>query len=298
MTVRTNIALRTPRVAAPASKGQAVTWTLLALLAADVEPILVKFGYQTHATPLQFLALKTMLAAMLIYPLTRCWRWVGWAELRRIAPVSALLLFTNGLMLLGLLYASVVTALTIVTSTPALVALVNRARGRERHEARFWCGFILSAGGVVLTIDLARQGGLSASWMGILALGGAVVSSTIYRTAMEDLTSRHPPLLISTYTYFINGMIVFLFLLPWMGHVPPAALGIGVWIGLAGALANVAFISALHLVGSTRISIFNMLQRPLVIVTAALVFHEPLGPLQIVGIVAVLVGVRLARVQR
>lgn len=287
----------------PASEGvpplrrAAATWTILSLLAADVEPILIKLGYQTNATPLQFLALKTLMAALLIYPLTRQWKWLGWGELRRIAPVSVLLLITNALMLVGLKYATVVTALTIVTSTPAMVALVNRARGRERHTPRFWVGFVLCFGGVALTIDLARHG-LSASGPGILALVGAVITSTVYRTAMEDLTRRHPPLLISTTTFFINGIIVALLVLPWIWPIPTAAVGIGLWIGCSGALANVAFLAALQLIGATRISILNMLQRPLIIVVAAIVFHEPLTWAQIVGVVAVITGVQLARVRR
>lgn len=115
---------------------------------------------------------------------------------------------------------------------------------------------------------------------------------------MEDLTARHPPLLVSTWIFLINATLVSLLVLPWIWPVPAQALGIGAWIGFTGALANVAFVSALHLLGATRISIFTMLQRPIIIVIAALVLHEPLGALQIVGIVAVIAGVQLAKVQR
>ncbi len=76
-------------------RSAALAWTLLALLAADAEPILVKLGYQSHATPLQFLVLKTIVAAILIHPLARTWKWPGWREVARIASVSVLLLVTN-----------------------------------------------------------------------------------------------------------------------------------------------------------------------------------------------------------
>jgi hypothetical protein len=45
-------------------------------------------------------------------------------------------------------------------------------------------------------------------------------------------------------------------------------------------------------------SIFDMLQRPIVIVAACLVLGEPFTLLQGIGVMAVLVGVQLAKVQR
>ena len=276
----------------------AALWTVLAILAADVEPLLVKVGYQAAATPLQLLALKTMVAALLIYPLTRRWEWIGWAALRRLAPVSMLLLLTNGLTLAALRYTTVVTMITVVTSTPAMVALVNRARGRESHSLQFWVGFVLCFAGVLGSVNLHGADGGATSHLGVLLLVGAVISSTIYRTAMEDVTSRHPPLLVSTYTFFVNGSLCALLLLPSLGSLPPQALGIGCWIGFAGAIANVAFISALHALGATRLSIFTMLQRPLIIVLAGVFLHEPIAWTQWVGIAAVIAGVQLAKVKR
>lgn len=282
----------------PPHRSAVVGWTLLALLAADVEPILVKIGYQSNATPLQLLTVKTMMSGLLIYPITRRWRWMGWRRCAEMARVSVLLLMTNLLMLAGLAHAGVVTALTIVTTTPALVALVNRARGREVHDLRFWCGFVLCFGGVLVTLDPGRQGGLSCSALGLALLGGAVISSTLYRTALEDLTRRHEPLLISTWFFIINGTLVTVLLLPFIGPVPPTAIGIGMWIGLTGALANVAFVAAVSMLGATRMSIINMLQRPLIIVTAAVILNEPFSALQAVGVALVVWGVQLARVKR
>jgi drug/metabolite transporter (DMT)-like permease len=139
---------------------------------------------------------------------------------------------------------------------------------------------------------------MSCSAAGLALLCGAVVSSTAYRTALEDLTSRHEPLLISTWFFLINGTLVSIVLLPFVGPIPVTALGIGIWIGITGALANVAFVAAVSLIGSTRMSIINMLQRPLIITTAAVVLGEPFSALQAVGVAMVVWGVQLARVKR
>ena len=64
------------------------------------------------------------------------------------------------------------------------------------------------------------------------------------------------------------------------------------------ACANVAFLFALALLGSTRISIINILQRPAIIVAAAIILREPLSISQGVGVILVLVGVQLAQVKR
>lgn len=45
-------------------------------------------------------------------------------------------------------------------------------------------------------------------------------------------------------------------------------------------------------------SLYNLLQRPIVLVIAAFVLQEPLTPVQIAGTILVLVGVRLAQVKR
>ena len=67
------------------------------------------------------------------------------------------------------------------------------------------------------------------------------------------------------------------------------------WIGVAAAVANVAFLVALHRIGATRISIFTLLQRPAVMAVAALVLAEPLHVSQVVGITLVLAGVHAAQ---
>jgi drug/metabolite transporter (DMT)-like permease len=52
------------------------------------------------------------------------------------------------------------------------------------------------------------------------------------------------------------------------------------------------------LLGSTRISVINILQRPAIIVAAAIILREPLTITQGIGIAFVLIGVQLAQVKR
>lgn len=273
---------------------------LLALLAASIEPILVKLGYRGTVTPLQLLVLKNVVAALVILPLTRHFRLVHYTDALRIGSVSILLLITNGLTLYALKYISAVEVITIVTTTPAIVAMVNWALGRDILTWRFWAGFALCFIGVLLTIDIfgSRSAAFSHSWVGYLAIIGAVVSSTVYRVRMESLTKDFAPALISTWIFWINALVAIVFIWPFQEPFPKESLSIGIWIGLAAAAANVAFLWAIKLVGSTNMSIFNLLQRPLVIVAAAFILSDPLSLIQWLGVICVFVGIPLAKVQR
>ena len=277
------------------ASGRTTAWLLAALVAASIEPVLVKFGYRAQATPWQLLVVKNLVAAAAIVPITRQLRWIGGAGVLRVARVSVLLLCTNALSLLALTRLPAVTQMTVVATTPALVAIVSERRGRAALGRRFWAGFALCFAGLLLTVDAIRPGALRADALGLAFAFGAVVSSTAYRTTLEDLTKTLEPATVSTWVFLINAALALAFIAPWAGLPPRAAWAVGSWIGLAGALANVAFIEALHRVGAARLSVFTLLQRPLVMVVAAVALREPLRALQIVGVAGVLAGVRLAQ---
>ena len=272
---------------------------LVALLAASIEPILVKLGYRGTVTPLQLLVMKNLVAAAVILPMTRHFRLVKYSDAFRIGSVSVLLLCTNGLTLFALKYLSAIEVITIVTTTPAIVALANRALGRDVLTWKFWTGFAMCFAGVMLTVDVFGMNAQSSHniW-GYAAIIGAVLSSTIYRVRMEGLTQQFPPPLISTWVFWINALVAVVFIWPFQDPFPRESLGIGLWIGLAAAAANVAFLWAIKLVGSTNMSIFNLLQRPLVIVAASIILSDPMSVTQWLGVVLVLSGIPLARIKK
>lgn len=279
---------------------QATSWiVLLALLSASIEPILVKLGYKGNVTPLQLLVMKNIVGALVILPMTRHFRLVKYTDAFRIGSVSILLLCTNGLTLYALKYLSAVEVITIVTTTPAVVAMVNWSLGRHALTWRFWLGFFMCFVGVLLTVDIFNMNSASShSLWGYGAILGAVISSTIYRVRMESLTKSFEPPLISTWIFWINALIAIIFVWPFQEPIPQESIPIGLWIGLAAAAANVAFLWAIKLVGSTNMSIFNLIQRPLVIVAASVILADPLTWLQWLGVVLVLVGIPLARIKK
>lgn len=243
------------------SKTAAMVFVALALIASSAEPLIVKLGFRSDATPIQLLFLKILAGGFMVLPFVRFFRWVGFSGLKKMGLVCAMFTITNLLIFLSLEHLSAVMVITIVTTTPAFVALVNQWRGRDLLGIRFWAGFILSFTGVILTIQLFKEGGLGVSSIGIFYIFASVLTSTLYRTTMDDVTHEFSPIVATNYIFLSNGILALL-CLPFIPSIPKEAIPTGIWLGFAGVGANIAFLAALKILGSTRISIFSILQRP------------------------------------
>jgi drug/metabolite transporter (DMT)-like permease len=273
-------------------------WILLALTAASLEPIFIKLGFRSGATPLQMIVYRNLFALGAILLINRKWVWIGWRNVGLVASVSTLLLLTNAMMIFALQAASAAIVVTAVTTTPAFVAIINQHKGRDQLGLRFWAGFLACFFGVLLTVGAFSETIDHIGWAAVLPLLVAIASSTIYRTRMESVTKRLDPRQISCYIFVINAILSSVFLLPWIDPLPVKVYPSVAWIGAAAAFANLAFLAAIKTLGATRMSIFDMLQRPIVIVISSFALDEPLTITQGVGIILVLVGVRLAKVIR
>ncbi len=276
------------------SEASVTLWLTAAIFAASAEPIIVKLGYAAGVQPLQIFVLKNCFAAAVVLLLTRKFVWVGAKQLPRLALLAFLLFCTNGLILLSLTMVPAVVVMTLVTTTPALVAIINSALGRDKLTAKFWSGFALCLAGVILMLEVKS---LTGHPLGILAVLAAVVTSSIYRVQMESACKAMNPLVVSSYQFPFNVFlcIPLMFFTPTIGA---EALKVGAIVGSAAALANIAFLSAMALIGSTRVSIISLLQRPLLLVLAIVVLNEPACALQLFGIVLTIVGVQMAQVKR
>jgi drug/metabolite transporter (DMT)-like permease len=273
-------------------------WVIVCLISSSIEPIVVKIGYRSAITPFQLLFIKAIIGGIAIIPLTGRWRLFRMKDVKPFAIATVLFTVTSAFLLLALKYLSAVMVITIITTTPALVALINQRRGREHLQKSFWTGFFLCMAGILLTLEINRPGAFLMDLRGVLFVFASVFTSALYRTRMDDLTREFTPFTSSMYIFTLNAVLVTILFGPWVGSIPPATWPLGAAIGIAGAIANVGFLAALHLLGSTRISVIGILQRPLVIIAVAVILKESLTALQILGIILVLAGIQLASVRR
>src|SRR5690606_19053192 len=138
-------------------------------------------------------------------------------------------------------------------------------------SSKFWIGFFLCFLGSTLTLDLLSERGVSLNFTGLMALTLAVLSSTLYRTQIEDIMDKIHPSKVSIAIFLLNAIFVGIFIFPWIPKISEKGLYLSLWMGIAAAMANLAFLTSIHLVGSVRMSIFDMLQRPLIIILATII---------------------------
>jgi len=267
----------------------------LCLISSSIEPIITKAGYRFPITPFQLLFIKFLVGGIVILPLTRKFEWIGFKGLGSMVIAGLLLMTTSWLVLLSLKYLTAIVVITIITTTPAFVGIVNQFLGKDVLGRKFWLGFFIAFIGILLSIEIHKVGELSFSFIGLLSVFVSVITSTIYRTRLDDLTKDYTPVMVSNYMFIIDALISICFL-PFVWPIPNVAIGIGLVIGIAAALANITFLWAIHLMGSTKMSIIGLLQRPIVIICAALILKEPLSLIQITGIVMVFIGIQMAKV--
>ncbi|MCA9667056.1 MAG: DMT family transporter [Myxococcales bacterium] len=234
------------------------------------------------------------MAAVVMVPLAHGRRRANRRDAAKLAALGALLFATAWLTIFALARLSVALVLTIASLTPVAVALASREQGRR---ARFFAGVGCAVGGAVLATGLF-DAATATNVIGVLCMLGAVATSTTYRLGLERVTDRHTPSVVSTWVFASGGLLALVVVTPLAGMPPAAAWWAGGWTGVAAAVANVGFVTVIEVFGAARASLWMLLQRPLVIAIAALWLGERPGPLQIAGIVAVLLGVWLGQTAR
>lgn len=272
-------------------------WIIAALAFGAAEPILVKYGYRGGLGSYQFFFIRNIVGALVLSPVVfYFWqkRRIKERLVKPVIPIAFLLMTTSLCTILALKSLTAVTVLTVVTTTPALVAIINEKLGRDILGKKFWLGFWLCFAGVIVSMPFDN---FSGDWVGTLAVFIAIFSSGFYRVKMDEITLEHNPIYVSAVCFVLLG-IVSLFCLPAVGKLSTYDMSFGLIVGISAAIANVAFIKSLSLVGATRISVITMIQRPAFILIAALILREVPTLLQLIGIALVAVGVVFAKVKR
>jgi drug/metabolite transporter (DMT)-like permease len=284
----------------------------LALFAASIEPIFVKLSFHQGLPPFQIIIIKNLLASLMMFFIFRIdlhlWKKKG----GHLFFLAILLFTTTSSMIYALEELPAVLVITGVSTIPALVAIVNQLRGRDQSSVWFWPGLLCCFLGVLLSLqnqpltihEWSLQSLPSLNHLpprGLRFLFQAMICSTIYRTLLDQLTLTIPPHKISAALFAILG----LFCLGWgygtyhsFHPLKTQHFFFLFWMATAAVMANVAFLKAIKVVGSTRMSVFDMLQRPIVMVLTSFVLKEKLFFHQWVGVGFVLLGISMAKVQR
>lgn len=273
--------------------GAAVAFGTLAISA--------KYAYAAGATVVPLLALRFLIAAVLLVAF-HLLRGTSIRVPRRVA-IRLLLLggigyaFEASLFFAALTYSSAAVVGLVFYSYPVWTSLIALLIGLERASLPLFAALALGSAGV-LTIFSLPEGGLIGP---LLALASAVAVA-VYLIAAQFVIRDVPPSAGAAWTAIGATISLSLASAVTTQGLPAGALGPAALLGLATALAFLAMYAAIARIGSSRTAIANMLEPVTTLLLAAIVLHEALslrvivGTALVVAALPVLAGTKKAQV--
>lgn len=259
-------------------------------------------------SPLVLAMLRFLLAAVLLWPLTR-WlrpgRRVAPADRGRILVLGLLAVPLNqGLFLYGMQWASASHAALLYALTPAFVALIGFANGDGRPTWRDVTGMGLAFAGVLV---LLLERGLHFdrnSLQGDLLILGGVIAWAAYLVLGREATRRYGALVV-TAEALVAGTIMFLPIgLLALARADLGAASAAGWGGvlylawLTSALNYVIWFWGLRHLKSSSVAMLTNLQPVVAAALAWALLHEALPPSFALSLALVLGGVWLTQSAR
>jgi drug/metabolite transporter (DMT)-like permease len=289
-------------------KARPFGWTDLSLLMVAViwaiNFSVVKYSARTMG-PLAFTGLRVCLAALVLVAIT----WIFSEPLpprKDLVKLLGLGMIGNGiyqiLFVVGLTQIKVATAVLIVASAPACIAIISRFRRAERLGSRSIAGIFLSIAGVGMVIlDNTAAASGRTTFFGILFMLVAVLCWSIFTVGLQPLTQRVHPWHISAVT-MVGGAIPCIFATPLaISRVEWNTLPIKLWMGLlysiliSVVIAYYFWFRGIRVIGATRTSVYANLQPVVAIAVAWVMLHETPTMWQGIGAGTIMSGVLLAR---
>jgi drug/metabolite transporter (DMT)-like permease len=214
------------------------------------------------------------------------------------AVVTAGAIGYGGVILLqnaGIERTSVSHAALIVGAVPVLVALIAAALGRGAATKATWGGSLVALAGVGL---VAGGGGAGTSLAGDLLVLASVTGSAGFIVAQPSLLNGRDAGAVTAVQLAAGGLAALPLALLFEGMPPAPATATPVIAVAALALAGTALAFWLFAWAQTRVpaevagAFINL--EPLVgAATGAVVFHDAVGPAQLLGGAAILLGIAL-----
>ena len=261
----------------------------------------LEHGFQ----PLVYSTVRYGIAATLFASFTYAYE--GSLRVRKRDVVIVLVAAAFGIWLNQLSYVYAIkltnasTTALILGSTPIFAALIAYAIGLERMSSRFWLAAAVSFLGVSLVA--IGSGEVRGDVKGDLLGVATAATWAAYSVAIAPLMRRYSPYRISAVVLVIGWLAIAATAVPQLGK-QNWDLGWEVWALLAFAvlgplvLTNILWFKAVDRVGPSHATLFANAQPFVAVIFAVLLLGETLSWLQIVGGVAIGVGIWMARRRR
>ena len=280
--------------------------SVLAALGFAGKTILAKLCYGYGADPVTVLALRMafagpVFAGLLGLNLARK-RWTLALTFRQwlwVPPLALLGYYLSSLLdFLGLQYVDATIGRLILFSYPTLVVLANAALARRRPQRRLWLALALGYGGLGLMMA-PRLGGPQADFrLGCLLIFGAALSFAGYLVVMEKAVKTVNTTLLTSIVLCLSTLAVlvhFSLTRPLVSGLASAPAPVIIYSAVMGLFSTVLPVYAMNAglarLGAGRAAAVGLLGPVMTFGLGYFILDERLTPLQLAGMVLVILGV-------
>lgn len=223
------------------------------------------------------------------------------ADLRTLFLLGLGVLGNHLLILYGLRYVSGAVAGVIIGSSPVVTALLSSMLIQDVPLRVVWMGGLLSCAGVALVSVAGFQAAGEQPLLGSALVFLGVVSWALYSIGSRAIMARISPLTVNWTTLLVATILQ----LPLLGtdrkmlDAGAASVTTADWLALAylvvfaTAVAQQAWLYGVQGIGPSRASVLGNLTPVAAVALSALVLHESVGFVEVIGILLILAGVWL-----
>lgn len=281
--------------------------------------IIVKPVFET-TTPFRFLFYRFAIASVLAIPFLIHFirkKQLNWSIIWKVAALELIGTTLNlGILYLGVERTSAIEASLISTTSPLFLILMGMFFLKERQEKKEWLGFAFSFMGMIILalMPLITKGIFTPtlSLIGNLLIIGANIAESSYFISAKNLYKTLPKFLVASIS-FVVGAISFglislwetswsinnLWTLTQLELSETKVLLPVVYMAVFGSIIGLtAYIKGQDKIEASEASLFRYLQPAVYLPLGVIFLKEPMYPLQIVGLILILLGVGLAEIRK
>jgi len=221
------------------------------------------------------------------------------ADLRILGLLGLGVLGNHLLILMGLKYVSGAVAGVIIGSAPVVTALLSAVMIQDVPLRSVWMGGLLSCAGVALVSIAGFQAAGEHPVLGSLLVFLGVVSWALYSIGSRSVMDRMSALTVNWTTLLVATVIQIPLL--WTDRkmldagvasvTMPDWLALGYLVVFATAVAQQAWLFGVQGIGPSRASVLGNLTPVAAVALSALILHESVGLVEVIGIGLILAGV-------
>jgi drug/metabolite transporter (DMT)-like permease len=204
---------------------------------------------------------------------------------------------SNYLYYLAIQRTNVATAIIVQYTAPVWVLIYTALHGSQRPSGRKIGGVALSVAGCALAVGIVGSGGLRLDAVGVIAALLAAFSFAFYNIGGHTVLARYDRWKVLLWVLTATSIFWLVLNPPWKiiaAHYGPEQWAFMLIFSLLSVLGPFScYFAGLQYLEPTRAIVASCLEPVFSIVIAALVLGELVRPVQVVGIVLVLVAIVL-----